>query len=61
MEEIKRCSNFKEVLVNGDDQVLVRELLIQYVPIKVQDAIVSLFNLEFEKRRVIREWKEEEQ
>ena len=48
-----RCSNFQQVLVNGDDQVLVRELLKEHVPIEIQIKITQLFNQEFARRQVI--------
>jgi hypothetical protein len=48
MPEISnRCSNFQQVLVNGDDQVLVRELLKEHVPIEIQIKITQLFNQKF--------------
>ena len=49
-----RCFNFQQVLVNGDDQVLVRELLKEHVPIEIQIKITQLFNQEFARRQVIR-------
>ena len=49
-----RCSNFQQVLVNGDDQVLVRELLKEHVPIEIQIKITQLFNQEFARRQVLR-------
>jgi len=49
-----RCSNFQQVLVNGDDQVLVRELLKEHVPIEIQVKITQLFNQEFARRQVVR-------
>jgi len=49
-----RCFNFQHVLVNGDDQVLVRELLKEHVPIEIQIKITQLFNQEFARRQVIR-------
>jgi len=49
-----RCSNFQQVLVNGDDQVLVRELLKEQVPIEIQIKITQLFNQEFARRQVVR-------
>lgn len=49
-----RCSNFQQVLVNGDDQVLVRELLKEHVPIEIQIKITQLFNQEFARRQIIR-------
>ena len=49
-----RCSNFEQVLWNGDDQVLVRELLNKYVPLDVQIKITQLFNQEFARRQVLR-------
>ena len=49
-----RCSNFQQVLVNGDDQVLVRELLKAYVPIEIQIKITQLFNQEFARRQALR-------
>ena len=49
-----RCSNFQQVLVNGDDQVLVRELLKEHVPIEIQIKITQLFNQEFARRQVVR-------
>lgn len=49
-----RCSNFQQVLVNGDDQVLVRELLKEHVPIEIQIKITQLFNQEFIMRQSIR-------
>ena len=48
-----RCSNFQQVLVNGDDQVLVRELLKEHVPIEIQIKITQLFNQEFARRQVL--------
>ena len=49
-----RCSNFQQVLVNGDDQVLVRDLLKEHVPIEIQIKITQLFNQEFARRQIIR-------
>ena len=49
-----RCSNFQQVLVNGEDQVLVRELLKEHVPIEIQIKIAQLFNQEFARRQFIR-------
>ena len=49
-----RCSNFQQVLVNGDDQVLVRELLKEHVPIEIQIKITQLFNQEFTRRQCLR-------
>lgn len=48
------CSNFQQVLVNCDDQVLVRNLLTEYVPIEIQIKITQLFNQEYARRQVIR-------
>ena len=49
-----RCSNFQQVLVNDDDQVLVRELLREHVPIEIQIKITQLFNQEFARRQIVR-------
>lgn len=49
-----RCSNFQQVLVNGDDQVLVRELLKEHVPIEIQIKITQLYNQEYACRHVLR-------
>jgi len=51
---IKRYSNFQQVLVNGDDQVFVRELLKEHVPIEIQIKITQLFNQEFVRRQIVR-------
>ena len=49
-----RCSNFQQVLVNGDDQVLVRELLKEHVPLEIQIKITQLFNQEFARKQFFR-------
>ena len=49
-----RCSDFQQFLVNSDDQVLVRELLKEHVPIEIQIKITQLFNQEFARRQVVR-------
>ncbi len=41
---------FPQVLGNCDDQVLVRQLLLQHVPIHVQGAILREFNEIMQKR-----------
>lgn len=45
---------FSEVLCNGDDQVIVRELLIQLVPPHEQRQIIALFNHNMKERHVRR-------
>ncbi len=44
------CSNFEQVLVNGYDQVTVRKLLNEHVPIEVQIKITQLFNQDRARR-----------
>lgn len=40
----KEAGTFGEVLANGDDQVLVRDLLKKYVPDTIQQKILREFN-----------------
>lgn len=47
---MKKRYSFRDVLVNGDDQVIVRELLQKHVPDEVQIKIVNLFNQECDER-----------
>jgi len=49
-----RCSNFEHVLINCDDQVTVRELLKELVPINIQIEITERFNQEYAKRQIAR-------
>ena len=42
------------LLCDGDDQVLVRDLLKEHVPIEIQIKITQLFNQEFARRQVVR-------
>lgn len=41
---------FQEVLVNCDDQVIVRQLLAMYVPDDIKKQIVDQFNSEMKER-----------
>jgi hypothetical protein len=41
---IKQRDTFKQVLNNGDDQVIVRQLLLQLIPEKLQQEIIVQFN-----------------
>lgn len=52
-----RCDTFGQVLRNCDDQVTVRILLMEHVPVDVQDIIRCKFNDIYNRRRINRETK----
>ena len=41
---MKRQSDFYGVLTNGEDQVIVRELIMSYVPLHIQEKIIEEYN-----------------
>lgn len=47
------CMDFKEVLVNNEDQVLVRQLLNAHIPIEIQLRITQLYNEQVIARKQI--------
>ena len=42
--KMRRQNSFEGVLINFDDQVKVRELLMLYTPLHVQEKIIDEFN-----------------
>lgn len=51
--KISRRDSFKDVLNDCDNQVIVRELLVQYVPLHVQEKIIDEFNKYADRRNGI--------
>lgn len=47
--KMRQVSTFEDVLTNGDDQVLVREILKMHVPLDVQKKIMDKFNAYVER------------
>lgn len=50
---IKQRNTFREILVNCDDQVIVRQLLREFVPEEIKQKIIEEFNhhaTEYNKR-----------
>lgn len=52
--EVTHYFNFQQVLLNSEDQITVRKLLIEHVPVDVQIKITQLFNQEHICRQIIR-------
>ena len=50
LHPFQQCVTFDAVLNNHHDQVLVRQLLLQYVPLDAQEEIIGLFNYEMQRR-----------
>lgn len=47
--KMRQVSTFEDVLTNGDDQVLVREILKMHVPLDAQKKIMDKFNAYVER------------
>ena len=46
---------FAAVLINGDDQVIVRDLLIKHVSRNAKQKIIDEYNAEVKRRNALRE------
>lgn len=53
MKQLRHQETFRDVLLNCDDQVVVRDLLTSEVPQDIKERIVMLFNASIDLRN---EW-----
>jgi len=61
MSKMMRAQTFSDVVYNWDDQVIVRQLLIKYVPSEIRALIVDEFNEFVDKRNAIEERQAQEE